>query len=142
MGSAMWNRRDGEPWLFPEINRSQKQVFVIQMLFVLFGIWVVWGVKGPLWGSFCLVLAGLVWCGMIHHMIEHSRAVQISADTQAKLAQNRALFTARENDLTGGRLLDRRAMHPSEDGPPLRAEDYGAKTPPYGLPVVPPDDDE
>jgi hypothetical protein len=133
----MRHQEDG-PWLFPELNRSQKQVFVIQMAFVLFGIWVVWGVKGPLWGSFCLVTAGLVWCFMIHHMIEHSRAVQVSADTQAKLDQQRSLFSTRENDITGGRLLDRRAMHPSEDGLPLTAEDYGTKTPPYGTPIVPP----
>lgn len=123
-----------EAWWFPELGRSFKQVFVIQLLacyllaFIV-GNW--WGGEEFSWMAFGLLLAvsTLKDCFMIQSGIQQHRSDDISRATQERLAKQQGGFGMME-----GRLLDPQMMDDSHIRPRTRADDT-AEFPPgdYGV---------
>jgi hypothetical protein len=113
-----------EPWLFPELSPSFKQVFVIQMVFTSIGVGVAWSNFGANVGVICLVIVGLVWCGMIQSGISRARHERISNEVQDRLAEQRSSFHDREE-----RIFSREESEPMPPPPAPTIEmnpaDYG-----------------
>jgi hypothetical protein len=110
-----------EAWWFPELGRSFKQVFVIQML----ACYLLCFIIGNWWEPYNFMAFGLAFavstlkdCFMISVGIAQHRADEISRETQKRMAEQRAGFGGIE-----GRLLDPQMMDDSHIRPQTRHDD-------------------
>lgn len=124
---AKWyQREDGEPWLFPELTRSFKQIFIMQMFAVLTLLGVIWYTFTALVAVTGLAVATLIWCAMISAGIARAHARDVSIRAQQNMNDRRGLASLRHD-----RLLDRDEMQPpaapvrDDNTLEMTAEHYG-----------------